>query len=229
MKKTFFSPLFLASIFLLFSSATSNSFSPCGYAVGDQAEDFSLKSVKNKMVSLADYKGALGYIVVFTCNHCPYAPLYEQRNNDMHNKYSPKGYPVIAINPNSALIVEEDSFEEMQKRAAAQSYPFEYLVDEDQTVYPKFGATRTPHVFLLDSQLYIRYIGAIDDNPETPKAAKNRWVERAIEAMMRGEKPIPDFTRAVGCTVKKKPNVAPVPTAAQKTETPEAGGDERCP
>lgn len=232
MKKPFFPPLLLAGIFLLFGSASFNSSSSLtGYAVGDQAEDFSLKSVKNKMVSLADYKGALGYIVVFTCNHCPYAQLYEQRIIDLHNKYAPKGYPVIAINPNSPLIVEEDSFEEMQKRATEQSYPFEYLADEDQTVYPKFGATRTPHVFLLDSQLYVRYIGAIDDNPETPKAAKNRWVERAIEAMMRGEKPNPDFTRAVGCTVKKKPNIVPAPTPVPKVETPEAGagGNDRWP
>ncbi len=168
------------------------------------------------MVSLADYKDALGYIVVFTCNHCPYAQLYEQRIIDLHNKYSPKGFPVIAINPNSPLIVEEDSFEEMQKRSKAYKYPFEYLFDEEQTVYPKFGATRTPHVFLLDHDLVIRYIGAIDDNPETPKSAKNRWVEKAVEAMLRGEKPNPDFTRAVGCTVKKKPDVAPLPVSAEK-------------
>lgn len=212
MKKTVFPSLLLAGVFLLFGSATS----PCGYAVGDQAEDFSLKSVNNKTVSLADFKDALGYIVVFTCNHCPYAQLYEQRIIDLHNKYAPKGFPVIAINPNSPLIVEEDSFEEMQKRSKAYKYPFEYLFDEEQTVYPKFGATRTPHVFLLDRNLIIRYIGAIDDNPETPRSAKNRWVEKAVEAMLRGEKPNPDFTRAVGCTVKKKPDAAPVPVTAEK-------------
>ena len=208
MKKPVILPLLLAGIFLLFGSAPS---SITGYAVGDRAEDFSLKSVNNKMVSLADYKEALGYIVVFTCNHCPYAQLYEQRIIDLHNKYAPKGYPVIAINPNSPLIVEEDSFDEMQRRAKANKYPFEYLFDEEQKVYPKFGATRTPHVFLLDRDLVIRYIGAIDDNPETPKSAKNRWVEKAVDAMLRGEKPNPDFTRAVGCTVKKKPTVTAEP------------------
>ena len=213
MKKAVFPSLLLAGVFLLFGSATS----PCGYAVGDRADDFSLKSVNNKMVSLADYKDVLGYIVVFTCNHCPYAQLYEQRIIDLHNKYSPKGFPVIAINPNSPLIVEEDSFEEMQNRSRMNKYPFEYLFDEEQTVYPKFGATRTPHVFLLDRDLIIRYIGAIDDNPETPKSAKNRWVEKAVDAMLKGEKPNPDFTRAVGCTVKKKPDVAPAPVSAEKT------------
>ena len=222
MKKTVFPPLLLAGVFLLFISATTTS--PCGYAVGDHAEDFSLKSVNNKMVSLADYKDARGYIVIFTCNHCPYAQLYEQRIIDLHNKYAPQGYPVIAINPNSPLIVEEDSFDEMQKRAKANKYPFEYLFDEEQKVYPKFGATRTPHVFLLDQDRIIRYIGAIDDNPETPKSAKNRWVEKAVEALMRGDKPNPDFTRAVGCTVKKKPSVAPDPVSAQKENVPANGG-----
>lgn len=213
MTKIVFLPLLLAGVFLLFASAPS---STCGYAVGDRAEDFSLKSVNNKMVSLADYKDALGYIVVFTCNHCPYAQLYEQRIIDLHNKYAPKGFPVIAINPNSPLIVEEDSFDEMQRRAKLYKYPFEYLFDEEQKVYPKYGATRTPHVFLLDHDMIIRYIGAIDDNPETPKSAKNRWVEKAVDALLKGEKPSPDFTRAVGCTVKKKPNVTTDPVSAQK-------------
>ena len=222
MKKTVFPPLLLAGVFLLFISATNTS--STGYAVGDRAEDFSLKSVNNKLVSLADYKDARGYIVVFTCNHCPYAQLYEQRIIDLHNKYAPQGYPVIAINPNSPLIVEEDSFDEMQKRAKANKYPFEYLFDEEQKVYPRFGATRTPHVFLLDQDRFIRYIGAIDDNPETPKSAKNRWVEKAVEALIRGEKPNPDFTRAVGCTVKKKPAVAPDPMSAQKQITPAPAG-----
>lgn len=219
MKNPVILPLLLAGVFLLFGSAPSSN---RGYAVGDRAEDFSLKSVNNQLVSLANYKEALGYIVVFTCNHCPYAQLYEQRIIDLHNKYAPKGYPVIAINPNSPLIVEEDSFDEMQRRAKTYKYPFEYLFDEDQKVYPKFGATRTPHVFLLDRDLIIRYIGAIDDNPETPKSAKNRWVEKAVDAMLKGEKPFPDFTRAVGCTVKKKPNVTTEPVSAQKDK---AGGN----
>ncbi len=175
------------------------------YIVGDKAEDFSLKNVDGKFVTLSKYKGAKGLLVVFTCNHCPYAQIYEQRIIDLHKMYAPKGVPVMAINPNSPAIVPEDSYEEMQKRAKSKKYPFAYLFDEEQTVMPKFGATRTPHVFLLDSNLVVRYIGAIDDNPETPSAARNRWVESAVNSMLAGQLPSPDFTRAVGCTVKKKP------------------------
>jgi peroxiredoxin len=178
---------------------------PMGYGVGDVAEDFSLKNVDGRMVSLSDYKNVQGFIIVFTCNHCPYAQLYEQRIIDLHRKYAPKGYPVIAINPNSPEIVAEDSFEEMQKRAKLRHYPFAYLFDESQKVYPRFGATRTPHVFVLDTNLVVQYIGAIDDNPESPNSAKHHYVDSAIEALSQGERPNPDFTRAIGCTVKRKP------------------------
>jgi peroxiredoxin len=182
---------------------------PTGYIVGDKAEDFSLKNTAGKMVSLADYSTAKGYIVVFTCNHCPYAQIYEQRIIDLHRRYAPQGFPVVAINPNSPAIVPDDSFPEMQKRAVEKKYPFDYLFDEEQTVYPRFGATRTPHIFILDSTLTVQYIGAIDDNPESERSIKNRWVQNAVDSLLRGEKPKPDFTRAIGCPVKKAPPKQP--------------------
>ncbi|MBK8192589.1 MAG: thioredoxin family protein [Lewinellaceae bacterium] len=200
MKSLVFAAFALAGAILQFSAT-----GPSGYVVGDKADDFSLKNVDGNTKSLSDYKDVKGYIVVFTCNHCPYAQLYEQRIIDLHNKYAPLGFPVIAINPNSPIIVEEDSYEEMQRRSRSKHYPFAYLFDEDQTVYPKFGATRTPHVFVLDTSLVVRYIGAIDDNPELPSHAKNRWVEKAVDALLKGEKPVTEFTRAIGCTIKKKP------------------------
>ncbi len=201
-----FRPVLFAfsTLFLLFTLGNHLD-GPRGYVVGDTAEDFSLKSTEGKQVSLSSFPNAKGYIIVFTCNHCPYAQIYEQRVIDLHAKYAPLGFPVVAINPNSPKVVEEDSFEEMQKRAAIKKYPFAYLCDESQTVFPKFGATRTPHVFILDSLKVVRYIGAIDDNPETPEAVNNKWVEMAVDSLLTGKLPNPDFTRAVGCTVKKKP------------------------
>jgi len=103
---------------LLFSFFTllilTGSVNSQAYQIGQAAEDFSLKNVDGKMVSLADYKNAKGYIVVFTCNHCPYAQMYEKRIIELHKKYSKKGYPVIAINPNDPEVVQEDNFENMQ-------------------------------------------------------------------------------------------------------------------
>ena len=197
MKQTAYT-LSLITVFLLFIQAHR----PGDYAVGDRVEDFSLMGVDGQYVSLKNYPSAKGFFVIFTCNHCPYAQLYEQRIIELHKKYAPKGYPVIAINPNDPEIVPEDSFEEMQKRAKAKRYPFAYAFDADQTVFRVFGATRTPHVFLLDADYVVRYIGAIDDNPELAASAQNKFAENAVEALLRGERPTLDFTRAVGCKIK---------------------------
>ncbi len=197
MKSIVYSVLLLAVGLSLFSGTGPN-----GYIVGDKAADFTLKNVDGNMFALSSMKHVKGYIVVFTCNHCPYAQLYEQRIIDLNKKYKSKGFPVIAINPNSPEVVPEDSFGEMQVRAKAKKYTFPYLFDEAQTVFPQFGATRTPHVFVLDSARMVRYIGAIDNNPESPEEARDHYVESAVEALLRGELPTPDFTRAIGCPIK---------------------------
>ncbi|MCB0683126.1 MAG: redoxin family protein, partial [Saprospiraceae bacterium] len=96
----------------------------------------------------------------------------------------------------------DDSFENMQKRAKEKNFPFAYLIDEGQEVYPAYGAERTPHIFLLDSDRKVQYIGAIDDNPRNPDAVENHYVENAIAAMESGKTPDPSFTKAIGCTIK---------------------------
>ncbi|MEP6647852.1 MAG: thioredoxin family protein [Saprospiraceae bacterium] len=179
-----------------------------GYKVGEQAADFSLKNVDGTMVSLKDIKAPSGtingYIVVFTCNTCPYALMYEDRIIALHNKYAPMGYPVVAINPNDPSVKPGDDFASMQARAKEKNYPFKYLFDDGQKVYPAFGATRTPHVFLLDSNRYIRYIGAIDDNAQNPNEVTVKYLENAIAALKAGNNPDPSETKAIGCTIKVK-------------------------
>ncbi|MDZ4845919.1 MAG: thioredoxin family protein [Chitinophagales bacterium] len=178
-----------------------------GYNVGDYAADFKLKNIDDKMVSLADYTEAIGFVVVFTCNHCPYAKLYEDRLVALDKVSKKKGYPVIAINPNDAASHPEDSFDNMKKRAKDKGFTFPYLVDETQEVAQAFGAAKTPHVYLLqkeEGKLKVVYIGAIDDDTENTKKDKVKYVENAIDAVEKGEKPNPDFTKAVGCTIKWK-------------------------
>ena len=177
-----------------------------GYEVGDMAEDFELKNVDGSMVSMSDYEDAKGFAVIFTCNHCPYAQAWEQRIIDLHEEYAPKGYSVIAINPNDPKLQPEDSFEKMQERAEDKAYPFPYLFDAEQTVYKKYGATKTPHVFLLDKQengkLKVTYIGAVDDNYEDPEAVEEKYLASAIDALLAGNKPKPKHTKAIGCSIK---------------------------
>ena len=175
-----------------------------GFKVGDKAVDFNLKNIDGKMVSMAGMKDAKGYIVTFTCNTCPYAIKYEDRLIDLHNKYAPQGYPVIAINPNDPAVKEGDSVEAMKVRASEKSFPFVYLFDEGQKVYPKYGATKTPHVFLLDKDMTVKYIGAIDDNTNDASAVKVKYVENAIANMEAGKDPDPSFTKAIGCSIKTK-------------------------
>ena len=178
-----------------------------GYHVGDQASDFKLKNVDGKWVSLSDYKGAKGFIVVFTCNHCPYAKAYEDRIIALNDKYAKAGYPVIAINPNDPTNYPEDSYENMQKRAREKNYQFPYLFDSEQTVYPVYGATRTPHVFVLSkngNELTVEYIGAIDDNTQDASQVKEKYVEDAVDALLKGEKPAITTTKAIGCSIKAK-------------------------
>lgn len=172
-----------------------------GVRVGDKAPNFKLVSCEGDKVSYGTYPDAKGYIIVFTCNHCPFAKKYEDRIIALHQKYEPMGYPVIAINPNDPIVVPEDSYEEMQNRAEAKQYPFAYCIDDKQKVYPKFGATKTPQVYIVDAEQTVRYIGAIDDNPEVEQV-KIKYVEDAIAAIEAGKRPRPAMTKAVGCSIK---------------------------
>ena len=133
--------------------------------------------------------------------------MYEDRINDLHNTFAAKGYPVLAINPNDPEVVPEDDMAGMKQRAAEKGFKFPYLFDEGQKIYPVFGATRTPEVYLLKNEggkMVVAYSGAIDDNHKNADAVKAKYVEDAIEAVTNDKDPDPSFTKAVGCTIKKK-------------------------
>jgi peroxiredoxin len=177
------------------------------YKIGDQVDNFTLKNIDGKMVSLSDYETEKGVILIFTCNTCPYAIAYEDRIIALHDKYAKKGYPVLAINPNDPEAQPGDSFDEMKIRAKEKGFTFPYLLDEGQKVYPKFGASRTPHVFLLknrNTNFTLEYIGAIDDNYKDAKQVKIRFLENAIQALNEGKEVNPKITKAIGCTIKTK-------------------------
>jgi peroxiredoxin len=178
---------------------------PVSYQVGDAVADFSVKNVDGKMVSLSSMPAAKGVIVVFTCNHCPFAKKYEQRIIDLNAKYAAKGYPVLAISPNDPKIVEEDSYENMQKLAKEHKYAFPYAIDETQNVAKAFGATKTPHVFVVAKEgdkMVLKYMGAIDDNVDEPKAAKSHYVADAVEALLAGKPVTTTTTKSIGCGIK---------------------------
>jgi hypothetical protein len=114
------------------------------------------------------------------------------------------GWPVVAIMPNDPSVQPGDGFDKMVERAKEKKYPFEYLLDEGQKVFPVYGAVRTPHVFLLDKDRKVRYIGGVDDNSEDETLVTRRYVEEAIAAVEKGGEPEPNLTKAVGCMIKVK-------------------------
>jgi peroxiredoxin len=190
------------AILLGFSVAVSAQLKP-----GDDAVNFSLTNVDGKKVSLSDYSKEKGVILVFTCNPCPFAKAYEQRIIKLHKNFASAGYPVVAINPNDETLSPDDTFEEMKKRAEEKSYPFPYLKDSGE-IFKAYGATRTPHVFLLqntgEGKFKVAFIGAIDNNAMDEKSVSEKYVNQAIAALEKGTKPSPDQVKAIGCTIKTK-------------------------
>lgn len=176
------------------------------YGIGDEATDFRLKNTDGKMVSLSDYKEAKGYIVIFTCNTCPYAVASETRIVALDKEFKSKGYPVIAINPNNPKVQPDDTYELMQEKAQRAGFTFPYLYDESQSVYAAYGATKTPHVFLLQKEggkNIVKYIGAIDDNVRSASAVKERFLANAVNELLAGKEVTVKETKAIGCSVKQ--------------------------
>ena len=192
-------------IVLLTTLAFTSSISDNGYEIGDIATDFKLENIDGNFVSLSDYKDAKGFIVVFTCNTCPYAVAYEDRVEALNKKYAKKGYPVIAIMPNNVSTKPGDSMEAMQQRAKEKGFTFPYLMDADQSIYPQFGATKTPHIYILEATAkgaVVQYIGAIDDNYKDATLVKTKYVENAVDALLSGTSVEVNKTKAIGCSIK---------------------------
>lgn len=192
-------------VLTVFNSLSIGTDAISGYKIGDVIEDFNLKNVDGKMVSLADYKDAKGFIITFTCNTCPYAQMYEDRIIELDKKYAPLGYPVIAIMPNNTQVKPGDSFDEMKKRSQVKGYTFPYLIDEKQEVYPKFGATKTPHMYVVQKTKkgnVVEYIGAIDDNYKDAASVSKKYVEDAVNSLLAGKEVQEKETRAIGCSIK---------------------------
>ena len=178
-----------------------------GNKIGDQATDFALKNIDGKIVKLSDDSSAKGFVIIFTCNHCPYAVAYEDRIIAIDRKYRSLGYPVIAINPNDPVAYPSDSFEAMQQRAAEKGFTFPYLVDQTQQIARTYGAAKTPHVYLLQKEMnkiIVRYIGTIDDNYQDANEVKEPYLANAIEALLSGKTIESTETKAVGCSIKWK-------------------------
>jgi peroxiredoxin len=165
-------------------------------------KDAKLKNVDGRELSLGDVAGSKGTLVVFTCNHCPYAQAWEERIVALGNDYSKRGIGVVAINSNDPAVAPADGYEKMQERARSKSYGFPYAVDSTSAVAKAFGATKTPEVYVFDASGKLAYHGAVDDSSEDPAKVKDRYLADALDAVLAGKQPDPAETKALGCGIK---------------------------
>ena len=174
--------------------------------IDDTALDFTLPATDGKVYTLYEaFKNSRAVVVVFTCNHCPYAIAWEDRINAIARDYAAQGVRLFAINSNNAATHPADSFENMVKRASEKHFVFPYLHDESQSVARSYGAERTPELFIFDAAKTLRYHGAPDDDYEDEHAVKHHYAREALDAILTGKELARSETRPVGCTIKWKP------------------------
>jgi peroxiredoxin len=180
-------------------------FSLTGFSGGENTiEDFALKNTDGNIISLKDFPDAKGFIIIFTSNGCPFAKLYPQRMNDLNNKYAPAGVPLIAINSSDTLQFEENSFTQMVQIAKNGSFNFAYLSDADQIAAKNFNAKKTPQAFVIwkeNNNWIVKYSGAIDDNGAEPQKVQNKFVENAVDELLKGEEVKVKETKSIGCSI----------------------------
>jgi len=166
--------------------------------------DFSLKNIDGNSVSLNDYPNAKGFIIIFTCNHCPFAKLYPKRLNKLNKKYEKVGFPLIAISSTDTVLYAEDTYDNMVMKANKEKFNFPYLYDSTQSVAKLFKAERTPQAFVIfkeNNNWIIKYNGAIDDNGAEPKKVKVDYVSDAVDALLKNQKVLITETKSIGCKI----------------------------
>jgi peroxiredoxin len=175
------------------------------FAQNDTASlDFYLKNIDGNSVSLNDFPNAKGFIIIFTCNHCPFAKLYPKRLNKLNKKYHHKGFPLLAISSTDTLLYAEDTYDNMVIKANKEKFTFPYLYDSAQSVAKLYKAERTPQAFVLfkeKNNWVIKYNGAIDDNGAEPKKVKVDYVSDAVEALLKNQKVLITETKSIGCKI----------------------------
>ena len=178
-----------------------------GYQLGQKVQNFTLKdATTGKNLSLSDFANQKTLVLVFTNGLCPYSKLYENRLLSMSKNFGPKGVQFVLVNPSVGLAENGETLAQMQAKSRAFGSALPYLADEGQQVTTQFGATKTPEVFVLhntNGEFYLKYKGAIDDNPQVENYVNEAYLKNAIEAVLSGQNLKTVDKRATGCLIKK--------------------------
>jgi peroxiredoxin len=172
-------------------------------AIGDAMPAFHLPATDGMTVDSNGIKDT-AVVVIFTCNHCPYAQAYEDRLIALQNHFDEEGVQFVLINSNDATDYPEDSFEQMKVRHKEKEMPFPYCRDESQDIAKAFGALCTPHCFVFDRKRELKYKGCIDNNWQNASAATEHSLKDAVAAVLKGEEPPVHEANAMGCSIKWK-------------------------
>jgi peroxiredoxin len=178
-----------------------------GYSIGSTVANFTLKNYDGTEVTLTGNDNVKGYILVFTCNHCPFAKAYHSRVVALHKKYEGLGYPVLAINPNSTGAMEDENEANNMQTAKSQGFSFPYLSDATQEQAKLFGAKKTPTAYILQKEngnFVLKYGGAIDDNAQDEAGVSSKYLETALGEILLGKAVSNPSTKSVGCGIKWK-------------------------
>ena len=175
-----------------------------GMAKGTQAPDFSLLGVDGQTWNLASFQDAKVLVVVFTCNHCPYAIACEDRLIAIQQDYADQGVQLVAISANNAEAYPDDSYEAMQQRARDKAFPFPYVYDAEQSVARAYDAMCTPDVFVFDAQRHLVYNGRIDDNWQNAEQVSRHDLREVLDSTLAGKGVAFDAVPSMGCSIKWK-------------------------
>lgn len=177
------------------------------YQIGGKVETFTLPDPSGKDIALKDFAQSKAVVVVFTNNSCPYTKLYENRLVGLANSYASRGVQFLFVNPSVNQQEGGESRQEMAAKASAANYPFPYLSDEGQKISGRFGASRTPEVFVLQNlngDFVLNYKGAIDDNPQAEDFVKEPYLRNALDGLLQNRQvPTPE-RRATGCMIRRQ-------------------------
>ncbi len=171
--------------------------------IGDTMPHFKLPATDGLTVDSSIIRDPI-VVVVFTCNHCPYAQAVEGRLIELARHFDPEGVQFVLINSNDTSKYPDDSFAAMKDRHDEMNYPFPYCLDESQDIARSFGALCTPHCFVFNDARELKYKGRVDDNWQNPALVTEHNLRDAIAALVKGEEPPAHEVNAIGCSIKWK-------------------------
>ncbi|HEX2678549.1 MAG TPA: thioredoxin family protein [Polyangiales bacterium] len=176
-----------------------------GMPIGTPAPAFSLPGTDGATYTLASFADATLLVVIFTCNHCPYARALEARLDAVAKDYASQGVRVVGIHSNDERAYPEDAFARVKERVAAGEFAYPQLDDATQQVARAYDAACTPDIFVFDAERRLRYNGRCDDNWKEPEKVTRQDLRRALDRLLAGQAVDFDVHPALGCSIKWKP------------------------